>query len=71
MKEKWSSSPFASSRDLENLAAGLDFLNTRDPEEPKNHNFPGSRILKNPNPQLALWKGFLNSGMTHGGCNVY
>ena len=69
-KKKCSLSPFASSRDLENLAEGLDFLNNRDPEESKKQNFPGSRILKNPNPQLALRKGFLNSGMTHGGYNV-
>lgn len=54
----------ASSRNLENLSDSLDFLNIRDPEQYVNQSFPGSRILRNPNPQLTLREGFLNSGMT-------
>lgn len=47
-------SPQSSSRNLENLSDSLDFLNIRDPEQCLNQSFPGSRTLRNPNPQLTL-----------------
>lgn len=55
--------PNGSSRDLENLAVGIDFLNTRDPERYLSQNFPGSRILRKAIAHLRS-QAFLNSGMT-------
>ena len=47
-------SPQSSSRNLENLSDSLDFLNIRDPGRCLSQKFSGSRILRNPNPQLTL-----------------
>lgn len=66
MIEKLFATPRASSRNLENLAEGLDFLNIRNPGERLSQNFSGSRILRNPSPTLTLREGFLNSGTTTG-----
>jgi hypothetical protein len=57
--------PRSSSWNLENLSDRLGFLNIRAPGRCLSQDFPGSRILKNSNPQPALREEFLNSGMTN------